>query len=286
MNEQNAPQVDYFENRQVWKEREKVMAQENGMRIFSFESKQVRIVEKNGTPWWVAKDVCEILALSDVSMTISRLDSDEKGTNKVCTPGGMQDMTIINESGLYALIIRSNKPEAKKFRKWVTSEVLPTLRKTGEYATPDKQKEKAKKHDELAAKRLEIMEKNANWRIAKLILEGIDKFKEVMTPESKTVFMAKYAELTSGQDMTHILPAASEKWHSAAEIGEICGVSSAKIGRVSNQNCIKAPDGESNEYGTWIRSKSQNSPREVMTWVYSEKAVDWFKEFFKIEKTA
>jgi hypothetical protein len=198
----------------------------------------------------------------------------------------MQDMTTINEPGLFKLILRSNKAEAKMFQRFVTHEVLPALRKTGEYATPDKQKEKAKKHDELTAKRLEIMEKNANWRIAKLILEGIDKFKEVMTPESKTVFMAKYAELTAGRDMTHILPAASGKWYSATEIGEICGVSSAKIGRVSNQNCIKAPDGESNEYGTWIRSKSLNSSREVMTWVYSEKGVEWFRKFFGVEKTA
>jgi hypothetical protein len=122
--------------------------------------------------------------------------------------------------------------------------------------------------------------------MAKLILEGIDKFKEVMTPESKTVFMAKYAELTSGQDMTHLLPVASEKWYTATEIGKICGVSSAKIGRVSNQNHIKAPAGESNEYGTWIRSKATNSPKELMTWVYTEKGVDWFRKHFGVEKTA
>jgi anti-repressor protein len=95
---------------------------------------------KDGQPWWVAKDVAEILDFRDAFNATSGLDDDEKGTEKVSTPGGIQEMTVINESGLYALIMRSNKPEAKKFRKWITSEVLPSIRKTGEYATPEVQK--------------------------------------------------------------------------------------------------------------------------------------------------
>lgn len=251
------------------------------LQVFAFEGRETRVVEVNCQPWWVAKDVCDVLGLSDVSMSVSWLDEDEKGTSKVCTPGGKQSMTIISESGLYSLIMRSNKPNAKKFRKWVTSEVLPAIRKTGEYATPTVQAKRAKKHDELAAKRLEIMEKNADWRMAKLILEGIDAFKDVMTPESKTVFMCKYGELTAKHDMTHVLPKATDKWYSATEIGNMFGVSAAKIGRLAGQNCLKAPEGESNEYGTWIRSKSRHSSREVITWVYSDAGVAWFEEHFK-----
>jgi prophage antirepressor-like protein len=259
------------------------MNEQNALQVFNFVGWQVRVVVKDGEPWWVAKDVCDILELSDVSMSVDRLDEDEKLVQKFFVSGQNRDMITINESGLYALIIRSSKPMARKFRKWVTSEVLPTLRKTGEYATPAKQNEKDRESDELAVKRLNIMEKNANWRMAKLILEGIDKFKEAMTPESKTVFMAEYAKLTAGQDMTHMLPTTTEKWYSATEIGEMCGVSANKIGIMANENNFKAPQGESNQYGTWIRSKSRHSSKEVITWVYSEEAVEWFREYFGIE---
>ena len=88
---------------------------------------------QDGEPWWVAKDVCNVLGLTNSRMALEALDEDEKGVSKVYTLGGEQDMNIISESGLYALIMRSNKPEAKRFRKWVTGEVLPTLRKTGHY---------------------------------------------------------------------------------------------------------------------------------------------------------
>jgi hypothetical protein len=194
-----------------------------------------------------------------------------------------QGLNIINESGLYALVIRSNKPEAKKFRKWITSEVLPAIRKTGEYATPEAQKKKADKGDEVTWKRLEIMESNANHRMAMAILKGLDAFRDVMTPESKTVFMVKYAELTTKHDMTQMLPAATEKWYSATVLAKEFGVSAQKIGQISNEHNLKTPEGQSNEYGTWIRSKSQHGPKEVMTWVYYEAAREWFAKYFKHE---
>lgn len=111
---------------------------EKNIQIFQYEEKAVRTVTIDGEPWWVAKDVCAILSLSDVSMSVSRLDEDEKGTSQICTPGGKQSALIVNESGLYNLIIRSDKPEAKKFKKWVTSEVLPSIRKTGKYDVTQK----------------------------------------------------------------------------------------------------------------------------------------------------
>jgi prophage antirepressor-like protein len=194
-----------------------------------------------------------------------------------------QGLNIINESGLYALVIRSSKPEAKKFRKWITSEVLPAIRKTGEYAAPEAQKKKADKSDEMTWKRLEIMENNANHRMAMAILKGLDAFRDVMTPESKTVFMAKYAELTTQHDMTQMLPAAKEKWYSATDLAKEFGVSAQKIGQISNEHNLKAPEGQSNEYGPWIRSKSPYGPKEVMTWVYYEAAREWFAKYFKHE---
>jgi prophage antirepressor-like protein len=102
---------------------------------FRFESNEVRALNINGDPWFVAKDVCEVLEHSNYRMAVDGLDEDEKGVSKVYTPGGDQEMIIISESGLYTLIIRSNKPQAKPFRKWVTAEVLPSIRKTGGYYT-------------------------------------------------------------------------------------------------------------------------------------------------------
>lgn len=101
---------------------------------FDYESNLIRIVkDEEGLPWWVAKDVCRVLKLKDANKAVKNLDDDEKGTTKVRTLGGEQNVITINEPGLYALIIRSNKPEAKKFRRWITHEVLPSIRKTGQY---------------------------------------------------------------------------------------------------------------------------------------------------------
>lgn len=105
----------------------------NELMIFNYQNNNVRTIEKDGEPWFVLKDVCTVLGISKYRDTATRLDADERGSVELDTPGGMQSMTIINESGLYNVILRSDKPEAKPFRKWVTSEVLPTIRKTGSY---------------------------------------------------------------------------------------------------------------------------------------------------------
>lgn len=103
--------------------------------IFKYQDTPVRIIDESGDPWFVAKDVCDILEIN--TEQTRRLDDDEKGLRVIQTPGGPQDMVTINESGLYNLIIRSNKEEAKRFRKWVTSEVLPSIRKHGAYMTAE-----------------------------------------------------------------------------------------------------------------------------------------------------
>ena len=95
----------------------------------------MRTVTKDGEAWFVAKDVCDDSSLehSDTSMAVSQLDDNETGTTTVCTTAGTRELLTVNESGLYSLIVTSRKPEAKRFRKWVTSEVLPAIRQTGRY---------------------------------------------------------------------------------------------------------------------------------------------------------
>lgn len=105
--------------------------------IFNFESNTVRSTIIDGEPWFVASDVCRALTIADASMAVARLDEDEKGTNTVGTLGGSQEMIVISESGLYSLTLTSRKEEAKRFKKWLTSEVLPSIRKTGKYAAPE-----------------------------------------------------------------------------------------------------------------------------------------------------
>ncbi len=104
---------------------------------FDFESHNVRVVVgHDGEPWFVAADVCLALSLPDTHKAVGRLDDDEKDRNSIPTPGGMQEMTVVSESGLFNLVLGSRKPEAKRFKRWVTHEVLPTIRKTGSYAVP------------------------------------------------------------------------------------------------------------------------------------------------------
>lgn len=103
---------------------------------FEFESHALRVnLDAAGQPWFVAADVCAALNLPDTHKAIARLDDDEKGRNSIPTPGGQQDMSVVNESGLYNLVLGSRKPEAKRFKRWITHEVLPSIRKTGSYAS-------------------------------------------------------------------------------------------------------------------------------------------------------
>lgn len=114
---------------------EDMMDNKNSIQVFN-NSKlgKVRVSIINGVPWFVLKDVCDILGVSNSRMVADRLDDDEKGVSQIDTLGGKQKVLVINESGLYHVVLRSDKPQAKPFRKWVTNDVLPTLRKTGSYS--------------------------------------------------------------------------------------------------------------------------------------------------------
>jgi prophage antirepressor-like protein len=104
-------------------------------RVFDFRGQEVRTINQNDEPWFVAKDVCEILEIKNNRDAVGRLDSDEKDTvGSTDTMGRRQVLSVVNESGLYELIFSSRKPEAKHFKKWVKQEVLPSIRKTGQYS--------------------------------------------------------------------------------------------------------------------------------------------------------
>lgn len=125
----------------------------NELQIFNYNSSEVRVTQLDGEPWFVLKDVCQVLGISNHKMTAQRLDKDEVSqTDLTDSLGRQQETTIINESGLYHVILRSDKPEAKPFRKWVTSEVLPSIRRNGGYIAGQEQMSP----EELMARALDV----------------------------------------------------------------------------------------------------------------------------------
>ena len=109
---------------------------ENKIQVWNYEGTEVRTVQIDGEPWFVLADICRELEISHVKDTATRIDEDDLGQTEVIDRmGRSQKVWIINESGLYTVILRSDKPQAKPFRKWVTSEVLPSIRKHGAYMT-------------------------------------------------------------------------------------------------------------------------------------------------------
>lgn len=152
----------------------------NELQIFTYQQSQVRTVQKDGEPWFVLKDVCDVLGIGNSRMVADRLETDEVNqTDIIDALGRNQTASIINESGLYTVILRSDKPEAKPFRKWVTSEVLPSIRKTGGYIQGQDQLSPA----ELMAKALVVAQKtlaDREARISQLTVEN-----QIMAPKAE-----------------------------------------------------------------------------------------------------
>lgn len=111
---------------------------ENKMQVFSSQQfGNVRAIMRDGEPWFVAADICKALEIANNRDALTRIDNDEKGVALADTLGGKQEVTIVNEPGLYSLVLGSRKPEAKVFKRWVTHEVIPSIRKHGAYLTPE-----------------------------------------------------------------------------------------------------------------------------------------------------
>jgi len=116
----------------------------NDVTKFQFNNNDVRtITNETGDVWFVVKDVCDILELENVTKALLKIPGNHKGVNSIQTPGGIQKMNVIDEPGLYRLILRSDKPAAESFMEWITSEVLPSIRKTGQYSTTNPNNETA-----------------------------------------------------------------------------------------------------------------------------------------------
>ena len=233
---------------------------QSGTRIFSFNGIPVRAVkDESGNPWFVAKDVCDVLEIKNSRDTLNKcLDEDERGVDIIYTPGGNQEMTIVSEAGLYSLILRSRKPEAKAFKRWVTHEVLPSIRATGGYigATPGDDEAS------IMARALEIA--HATLERNKARLEEANREIKQLAPD------AEYA-----RDVL-----ASQNLHTVNSIAVHLGISAIKLNRflvdrgfIYKQGDIYCPSCKIRDKGycdfhvvPYINSNGDKMTREHLKW--------------------
>lgn len=240
----------------------------NELRIFNnADFGDVRTVEKDGNIWFVGKDVAEALGYARTADAVkAHIDADDKGVCDLPTPGGRQETTIINESGLYSLVLSSKLPSAKAFKRWITSEVIPSIRKTGSYNKPSKQPTTQQEQ------RAKAMLLNAQSRQCKLWLRLAET---TDLPDYKHICQQKAAEVLAGSP---VLPMqkAEKKTLSATEIGKILGITAHKVGMLANKFALK-----SDAYGKYFYDKSPNSNKQVETFRYYEDAVEKLKEILE-----
>ena len=236
----------------------------NEIQIFNNpEFGEIRTLEIDNEPWFVGKDVATILGYQNASKALfDHVDDDDKLNNETLSSLGQRGGWLINESGMYSLILSSKLPSAKRFKHWVTSEVLPSIRKTGNYT--------AKPVDELKAKRLEIMERNATARQAKVMLE----FAKIGLSQASIELLANGATmLMTGQKL---LPEpVVEETFTAAEVGVQIGVSGNMVGRIANANGVKCE-----KYGMRVLDTAKNG-KQIPTFRYNKAGVERIRELVR-----
>lgn len=229
---------------------------------------QVRTIIIDDEAYFVGKDIAEVLGYGNSRQALkTNVEEEDKGVHSVDTPSGKQKMTVVNESGMYSLILGSKLPTAKKFKHWITAEVLPALRKTGSYKIPKKQS---------SEERFRIMEMNARSRMAQTYM----KLAQVDTLSStyKNVLVSKASEVLAGEQIIPLPAIQQRKAYSAKEIGDMFGITANRVGRIANQHKLKQP-----QFGELRRDKSRHSSHECDTWVYFDTVIPEFRRILGIE---
>lgn len=234
------------------------------MNLQVFENKtfgKVRVIERNNEPWFVGKDVAEVLGYSNPSKAVIAhvKDCHKKQEMIAHSQNGnvVTKTTLIDEAGLYSLVLRSKLPAAEDFQEWVVAEVIPSIRKTGKYIAP-------KQQTAIQQQRVEAMLLNAKSRQSKLWLTIAEK---TDIPEYKHICQQKAAEVLSG---VPLLPMQSinENTLSADEVGRELGISGNMVGRIANQHNLKTA-----EYGKYFYDKSRHCQKQVETFRYYRKVI-------------
>ena len=236
---------------------------------------EIRTMEINGEPWFVGKDIATALGYTKSRNAIAaHVDDDDKKDAPIQgSLGGTQKMTVINESGMYSLILGSKLEGAKRFKRWVTSEVLPSIRKTGAYATGSAAAEY--KARELRVKEMNAQARLINAETRRLLI--LQKEKELSQVAVDTLAV-KAVERVTGKDLGDYLPQV-EKTYSASEVGNALGISAAKVGKIANAYGLKT-----DEYGITVMDKSRYSSKEVAAFRYNEHGKQKIKEILEGSK--
>lgn len=181
---------------------------ETKSKIFTFNGNEIPvIIDENNNPFFIASDICSLLDLTNPTESLRALDDDEKLTSEILRAGQKRKVNLINESGLYSLVIRSNKPEAKIFKKWITSEVLPSIRKHGTYLTDTKIEDVLSNPDLLISLAMQLKEERAEKAKLQKTLKNqeakIDFIDRVLDVEEKIDVgqAAKILELPFGRNI-------------------------------------------------------------------------------------
>ena len=223
---------------------------------------EIRAVEMNGETWFVGADIASVLGYSNVRDAISRhVDDDDKATVGIHDGRQMRNVTGINESGVYALIFGSTLANAKKFKHWVTSEVLPSIRRNGAYVQPTQAEQTA----------LDIQDRNSRAQLAGVYLALIDHI-DTKSETYKPILMAYAANTAAGQNILPLPKSDHTNTYSASQIATMLGVTANKIGRIANANGMKV-----DEFGQWFHDVA-SSGKEIDNFRYNEKAIWKFKE--------
>ena len=237
---------------------------------------EIRTMEINGEPWFVGKDVATALGYAKPENAVSNhVDSEDKTSTLIQGSGSnyKSKAIIINESGMYSLILGSKLDGAKRFKRWVTSEVLPSIRKSGAYATDSAAAE-------YKARELRIKEMNAQARLLNAEtrrLVALQKEKGLSKVAVDTLAIKAMEEI-SGKDLGDYLPQTG-RLYSASEVGNAFGISAAKVGRIANAYGLKTE-----EYGVMVLDKSRYSAKEVPSFRYNEKGKAKIGEIVRAER--
>lgn len=240
------------------------------LQVFHYQGNEVRTLQREDGPWWVLVDVCRVLEIKNSRDVTNRLDADEKGVGQIDTLKGKQKMTIINEPGLYSVILRSDKPQAKDFKRWVTHEVLPSIRRTGEYKTPQKA---MTDYQQMMA---ETRRHNVAVQKARLLNQIANQYDGTY----KQVLQAHATKELTGEFLLP-LPKMEERTFSAEEIGDALGISKQMVGILTNRHGLKT-----DRFGAWFNDKAKGHSKEVQSFRYYERVIPVLKSILEEKGTA
>lgn len=218
---------------------------------------EIRSITIDGEPWFVGKDIAKALEYKNPERELrKKVDERDKGVTKMVTPGGEQDIIIINESGFYSLVLLSKNAKAKEFKYWVTSEVLPSIRKTGAYHLSPSQKIAHMREERLRGKLSLEREKEKN-RLDKERFAYLRELRNTTKDEyERRVIFCEMATIAAGRP---ILPLKeNSKTYSAEEIGKMVGgITANMVGRIANANNLK-----NSQFGIWRTSVVNGTERQ------------------------